>query len=203
MISSSCKRLDQLQRRHAGLGQDAAEHQVLLRLDEGDLLLVAEPEDPGHDAQVVEPGGAADAQDQQARQEDQGLGEVHAVVAAAERAPPGPALAAELGADVQREPPGLAVVPAHRRRIFLALGAPQPEPAGPRQPLHQGRLVLAQHEPARAPQCPLGRGPRRRRRSVGAHLPRAVAGVPTPLVGPGSRPIQHSSAGVEIRPREP
>ena len=74
------ERLDQLQGRHAGLGQDPAEHQVLLRLDEGDLLLVAQPEDPRHDAQVVEPGGPADAQDQQAGEQDQGLGEVHAAV---------------------------------------------------------------------------------------------------------------------------
>ena len=58
------QRLHQLQRRNAGLGQDPPQHQVLLGLDEGDLLLVAEPEDPGHDPQVVEPGGAADAQDQ-------------------------------------------------------------------------------------------------------------------------------------------
>ena len=86
-------RLDELGGRHAGLGQDPAQHQVLLGLDEGDLLLVAEPEDPGHDAQVVEPRGAADAQDQEAGQEHQRLGQVHAVLAPAQAAAPGPPLA--------------------------------------------------------------------------------------------------------------
>ena len=50
LISSSRSDLDQLGRGDAGLGQDPAEHDVLLRLDEDDLLLVAEPDDPGHDA---------------------------------------------------------------------------------------------------------------------------------------------------------
>ena len=78
-------RLDELGRRDPGLGQDPAEHDVLLGLGEDDLLLVAEPDDPGHDADVVEPRGAADAQDQQAGHEHQRLGQVHAVVAASPR----------------------------------------------------------------------------------------------------------------------
>ncbi len=84
MISSRLQRFHKLQRWNAGLGQDPPQHQVLLGLDEGDLLLVAEPQDPGHDSQVVEPGGAADAQDQQARQKNQWLGKVHPVFTAAE-----------------------------------------------------------------------------------------------------------------------
>ena len=88
----------------------------------------------------------------QARDDHQGLGQVHPVgagVAAAERATPRPALAPELRADLEREPPGGAVIPAHRRWVVLALGPPQPQPPGPRQPLDQGRLLLAEHEPAR------------------------------------------------------
>ncbi len=73
--------LDQLVERDAGLGHDPAEHGVLLGLGDHHLLFVAETGHPEEDAAVVEAGGAADAEQDEAGQEDQGLGEVHALVA--------------------------------------------------------------------------------------------------------------------------
>ena len=76
-----------------------------------------------------------------------------------------------IGADLQRKPPGLAVIPAHRRRILLPLSAAKPQPVGPSQPLHQRSLVFAEHESAHPAQCALG-SRACRHRAVGTHQPR-------------------------------
>ena len=180
------ERLDQLQRRHPGLGQDPAEHQVLLRLDEGDLLLVAEPEDPGHDPQVVEPGGAADAQDQQAGQAGPG----------ARRGPSGGRRGGASPARPSACRPASARTSSENRQGWPSSqrtvgGSSSPSVRRSRsRPVRASRstkrrLVLAQHEPARAPQRPFGRGAGRRRAVGPAAAAAAAAAAVAPLLTPG------------------
>ena len=85
----------------------------------------------------------------------------------AQRLPP------ELRADVEREPPGRAVIPAHRRRVVLALGPPQPQPARSAPAARPGppgaaastnRRVPPSRRPARADAEPWPAAPCRRHR---------------------------------------